>query len=526
MSIYVDLKFHIMKTSKQILIALLLSACWLPARAQYYIGETWNVGGTVSYYTSLAIVPSNAVPGYHANSGALTIHGGTTLQVDEHYGASGNSVDSFTGDGSAVWPPVPATKTISGTDQPFFAIAKFMNGAGQVMDITNEQGILINGRLDFANGITNTVRSNHSIGSIEFGTTATYTNTALGDAQHVNGYVTKRTDGPFTFPVGSGTDLRTLSMSATDVGTNSAYSVAWIPGDPGTTGDPSNGNALHSRSSVTAPIMSVSAAGQWDWETTALTLVTITVTVSIPDLSGTGVLPADLRLVGWNGTSWIDLSGAPNATGNTEGSTLSGTMTGNMVASIKAIGIGSTSVALPVTFSSFTAQKENCNAVLNWTTAMEHNNQYFAVERSGNGRLFEAIGQVASTGNSTSTQHYSYIDSKPLNGPNHYRIAQVDVDGKHTTTGVQALHFDCNTTAVQVYPSPTTGTLNINLPAGYDHAEIKVYDALGREVSLPVTSKTGAGLHILQFSGLAQGQYLVRVANGSNTQIFKVVYQP
>ena len=505
-----------MKTIKYLSIALLL-ACWLPAHAQFHITETWNIGSIVSYYTSLAVVPNNAVSGYHASSGALTIHGGTTLQVDDHYGSSGNSVDSFIGDGSAVWPPVPATKTISGTDQPFFAIAKFMNGADQVMNITNEQGILINERLDFANGITNTVRSNHWIGSIVFGPNATYTNTALGDAQHVNGYVTKTTDGAFTFPVGSGTDLRTLSMSATDVGTNSSYSVAWIVGNPDITGDPSNGNALHPRSAVTSPIMSVSTAGQWDWRTTAFTLVPLTITVSIPDVSSTGVLASDLRLVGWNGTSWIDLSGGPNATGNTEGSTLSGTLSGSMVAAIQAIGIGSTSVALPVTFSSYTVHKENCSAVLNWSTAMEHNNQYFALERSGDGRMFAPIGQVAAAGNSTTTQHYSYTDSKPLTGLNYYRIAQVDIDGKRTTTGVQALHFDCSTMGVKVYPNPATRSVTIEAT---EDSKIAVYNMLGQRIKVPATAS--GHLSILDVSALAAGNYTIQVLDASGVSSHKL----
>ncbi|MFA6058858.1 MAG: T9SS type A sorting domain-containing protein [Taibaiella sp.] len=442
----------------------------------------------------------------------MRLYTAATLQIDGDYQAAGNAVDSFTGDGSTAWPPVDATKTISGTAPPFFDIAKFMNGAGQVVNITNTQGIFINNQLDFANGITTTVRSNTNTGAVKFNQTGTYTNTALDDAQHVNGYVLKTGSQAFTFPVGSGTDLRTLAMSAP--ATVETYSVAWIAGNPDVTGDPSNANAMHSRAAVTSPISSVSLAGQWDWiPVLSSTGVGLTITASIPDVSSTGVLPADLRLVGWNGTSWVDLSGGPNATGNTEGSTLSGTM----IAGIQAIGIGSTSVVLPVTFSSFTVQKQGCTAVLNWSTDMEHNNRYFAVERGFDGKNFTTIAQVTAAGNSTEKKFYSYTDSKPAAGLNQYRIAQVDIDGKRTTTGVQALYFNCATQSIKVYPNPATRTVNIEAPEG---SKISVYNIIGQRIEVPATSS--GHLSVLDVSALAAGNYTIHILDASGMSSHKL----
>jgi hypothetical protein len=88
----------------------------------------------------------------------------------------------------------------------------------------------------------------------------------------------------------------------------------------------------------------VSPLGQWDWLTGASGLLGdqttgngagIRITVSTPDLSQFGD-KNELRLVGWNGSSWIDLSGGPSASGNTRNSKLSGMM----ISGITAIGIG------------------------------------------------------------------------------------------------------------------------------------------------------------------------------------------
>ncbi|WP_435355912.1 hypothetical protein [Emticicia sp. SJ17W-69] len=164
--------------------------------------------------------------------------------------------------------------------------------------------------------------------------TAIYTE--ADDTHNINGYVkhyvTAANQG-FTFPVGTGTDLRTLTTSGT-VPNGAAYGAAWILGNPGTTTDPTD-NATHSLTALGTGVSSVSSVGQWDWIEITGSTAGITVTVSIPDLSSFG--PASqLRLVGWDGSKWVNLSGTTGASGNTENSTLSGTM----VSGIKALGVG------------------------------------------------------------------------------------------------------------------------------------------------------------------------------------------
>lgn len=166
--------------------------------------------------------------------------------------------------------------------------------------------------------------------------TASYTNAS--DAKNVNGYVkhyANATNQAFSFPVGSGTDYRNLSLS----GTRSASSIiatAWIIGDPSSTTDPTAPSAgMHATTAVGAGITAVSTVGQWDWQDISNDAAGVTVTVSLPDVSSLGAA-ADLRLVGWNGTQWVNLSGTTGASGTTENSTLSGTM----ISGITAIGVG------------------------------------------------------------------------------------------------------------------------------------------------------------------------------------------
>jgi hypothetical protein len=498
---------------KRLIILTAVTAVAVSARAQ----NTTYGGGSAPYTVDGGYV-SDYSPGGTVvlANGSVTLsnnatyeHGNNLLQNNGSWIAASGSLDLFLNTGS---------NTINGSVAPSFFNVHFNNGAGNTMAITNAQGIVVSNTAQFNNGITTTVRSNTNTGSVHFSNNATYTG-GTTDAQHVNGYVSKTGNDAFTFPVGSGSDRRTLSISAPATATNQ-YSVAWIAGNPGTNGDPSNANAMHPVTAVTAPIASVSSAGQWDWVPVSGTGAGLTIMVSIPDLSPSGVAVADLRLVGWNGTAWIDLSGGSTASGNTEGDTLSGTM----IAGITAIGIGSISTPLPVLFSNFDVTKEGCKALINWSTAMEQSNDRFEVERSLDGRVFSKIGTVQSQGNSAEQQAYSFVDEHPLQGLNHYRVRQIDIDGKSNTTEVRSQSFDCQSNQIKVYPTITEGTVYVELPAGYEQAKVKVFDINGRQVNVNIP-KDGS-VRIVQFPSMAAGAYLLKIENNSTTETFKILYQP
>jgi hypothetical protein len=508
-------------------ITITLLYAGLSASAQVYNdGAMANPGGLVSDWSTQYISTATGTYSTAGSTGPVSNYG-----VFEHRGQSGTGtaaamVNNGTYDATIfgrdyfIGPNGTAgQQEISGSVMPNFGELFIQNGGVSQFDITNTQGARVATNATFANGITTTVRSNHANGSLKFADGATYTG-GNSDAQHVNGYVSKVGDDAFTFPVGSGTDLRSLSISAPTAATDE-YSVAWMVGDPSVNGDPSNANAMHSTAAVTSPIASVSTTGQWDWIPVSGTGTGLTITVSIPDLSPTGVLAANLRLVGWNGTSWIDLSGGPNATGNTEGSILSGTMQ----AGITAIGIGSISVELPIVFNDFSVTQKGCTAVLNWSTSMERNNDYFLVERSADGKNFKTLGNQDAKGSNDALKHYIYTDNTPLPGTNFYRIAQVDFDGKRSTTEIKDVYFSCEATGIKVYPTLSNGTVYVSLPEGYEQATLSVFNILSQQLTLP-SINNNQGLHTIQLNGLSAGTYFLKIINGNTIESYKIIYRP
>jgi hypothetical protein len=461
-----------------------------------YVSD-YSPGGTIVLADGFVTLANNAT--YE--------HGNNLLQNSGSWTSTG-SLDLFLSAGS---------NTISGTIAPSFFNVQFNIGAGNTMAITNAQGVDIAGTLQFNNGVTTTVRSTANTGALHFAAGAAYTSDTT-DVQHVNGYVSKTGNTAFTFPVGSGTDVRILSISA-PVSALTEISTAWFAGNPGTVTDPSDG-AVHSVASFAAPIQSVSTAGFWDWIPVAGSDDGLTVTVSIPDMSASSILPADLRLVGWNGTQWIDLSGSGNASGNTENSTLSGTIPAGIT--ISALGIGSTSTPLPVHFSAFDAYADNCNVQLNWSTAMEINNDYFTVERSLDGRAFTGIATVQSMGNSAEKQDYSYTDEHPKSGLNYYRVRQVDQDGKYTATSIRQAYVHCNgDDAIKVFPTVSNNSVQVVLPSGYEGATVELLTTLGQVVKVPIEgSNLSYRIHLNQ---LASAMYMVRIRKGTELHSYKII---
>ena len=72
---------------------------------------------------------------------------------------------------------------------------------------------------------------------------------------------------------------------------------------------------------------------------------------------------------------------------------------------------------------------------LRWSTASEHNSDYFEIERSIDGEIWKVVGSKLASGNSTVVINYSYLDSFDDLVIHYYRLKQVDYDGQYKVYG-------------------------------------------------------------------------------------------
>ncbi|MEM9823468.1 MAG: Ig-like domain-containing protein [Bacteroidota bacterium] len=125
------------------------------------------------------------------------------------------------------------------------------------------------------------------------------------------------------------------------------------------------------------------------------------------------------------------------------------------------------SASLPVSLVRFQAVEDRCDVVLNWQTESETNNRHFEIERSGDARTFEKIGQIKGSGTTRDYREYKFVDPLPR-AVNYYRLKQVDHDGQYTYSDLVYVRSNCieadhHVGILRLFPNPVVGQGSIHL---------------------------------------------------------------
>ena len=160
-----------------------------------------------------------------------------------------------------------------------------------------------------------------------------------------------------------------------------------------------------------------------------------------------------------SGSAWTDIAGS--ATANGSGSVTSGTFnsSGRFALANKIGGNND----LPIEFLNFTVTNKNGSAYLEWSTASEINNNFYSVEKSRDGVLFEEIDTLNGAGYSINTNNYNFIDAKPFEGITYYRIKQTDFDGKFEYSETKFIENNSIENYFNISPNPVFSDRNITI---------------------------------------------------------------
>jgi photosystem II stability/assembly factor-like uncharacterized protein len=184
---------------------------------------------------------------------------------------------------------------------------------------------------------------------------------------------------------------------------------------------------------------------------------------------------------------------------------------------------------VPVEFSTFTTDMDNSTAVLKWSTATETNNRGFEIERKSGSESWSIRGFVKGAGTSTEIKDYTFLDIIDVTGKYFYRLKQVDFDGSFKYSEVVEVNYNITPAEFslqQNYPNPfNPGTTITYLIPQQSFVKIKVYNTLGREVSILVNEEKTAGEYKVDFNadGLASGVYLYRIDAGDFSETRKML---
>lgn len=187
---------------------------------------------------------------------------------------------------------------------------------------------------------------------------------------------------------------------------------------------------------------------------------------------------------------------------------------------------------VPVELTSFTAQANNNEVVLNWSTATEINNSGFEIEKrqvfspqSSIGNMnWNVVGFVPGFGTTTEPKSYSFTDDDISEANYQYRLKQIDFDGSYEYSNiveVSIINAD-NFELEQNYPNPFNPATTISFNLENDsQVSLIIFDVLGQQVSHLINRELEAGRHSINFnaSSLISGVYFykLRVKNQSGT---------
>ncbi|SKC85616.1 T9SS type A sorting domain-containing protein [Ohtaekwangia koreensis] len=144
-----------------------------------------------------------------------------------------------------------------------------------------------------------------------------------------------------------------------------------------------------------------------------------------------------------------------------------------------------TQTPLPVELVSFTVSplEQERKVEVKWTTATERDNDYFTVERSADGYIFQEVERVQGANTTNTKQSYSILDAMPFTGLSYYRLKQTDLDGNYEYLGIRAATLNAKEQIV-ISPNPAQDlkfTIHVTNP-GEHPVYVKVMDTSGEEL--------------------------------------------
>lgn len=369
----------------------------------------------------------------------------------------------------------------------------------------------IAGLLTFEEGKILTNRIDMDTKFVEFLDGASYIR--QNDQSHVDGAVRKTGNEPFVFPIGHNSILRTVRISAPAL-VSDHFTAYYAESDP---------DALYSSSSLDIGLYHISACEHWMLNRTggnsdvAVTLSWALNSCGVNDL-------CDLRVSRWDGAQWLS-----EGNGGVTGTVVAGTLVSgeNCGAPESATSFGPFTLGsfsgnnpLPISLISFNAVVCESSVCLSWQTASETNNDFFTVEKSRDGLIWEGLVNINGAGNSNTTLYYSTIDGSPFSGFSYYRLKQTDFDGEFEYSQIESFYLNAtHNQRLNIYPNPSRELIAIK-GLRSDDRFLKIYNSMGQLVRsiAPISHSSESDLQ-LDISLIAPGIYHIKTNSNQGSFI-------
>lgn len=172
---------------------------------------------------------------------------------------------------------------------------------------------------------------------------------------------------------------------------------------------------------------------------------------------------------------------------------------------------------LPVNWIYFKGHPLKSDVELEWETNNDVNNKYFSVEKSSDGLVFKALGQVATKSlPGGASQKYSFTDRQPF-ALTYYRLSQTDVNGRKTYFTTILVKTELST-GLQVVSYVNGSSIDVKAwGAAPGKARLKMYSLDGRKISSQDILLTKELSTYTLSKPVQQGVYLIRITGNSGS---------
>ncbi len=200
---------------------------------------------------------------------------------------------------------------------------------------------------------------------------------------------------------------------------------------------------------------------------------TATVAAALKYLLGSGPKPGSYTLFKSGG--YPNLAGMMTWSVNWDNVSTCNSSLGEFADNFESIFLNS----LPVELLSFNARLNHDQVLLQWQTASEINNDYFAIERSDDAIHWEILAYIPGEQNSHTTKTYHYTDPNPLINQSYYRLQQKDINGKYSHSGIVRID-NAKQGSSYVYPNPAKDHIFLHHDCQGENPDIFLYNSMGQ----------------------------------------------
>jgi Secretion system C-terminal sorting domain len=162
------------------------------------------------------------------------------------------------------------------------------------------------------------------------------------------------------------------------------------------------------------------------------------------------------------------------------------------------------SSALPIELLKFEGECRPSDIDFKWITASERDNDYFEIEKSIDGLVFESFAKIKGAGNSSSVSSYSYTLQNNNDQVQYFRLKQVDFNGDYSYSEI--ITTDCvKENSFNLYPNPSSdGIFYFLNNQTINENEITIFN---EQLKLVKTETINKEDNQIDLSSLADGSY-------------------